>query len=156
MSQFCKVDDEIEFSILKVESNNRRIRLSIKNLESNPWQSLKKKYHKGSVVTGTISNVTDFGVFVKIDEDIEGLISKFNLVGPNVEYKDSILENYKVGDEITSMIVEINVQTQKLTLSIKEMIKKSEESDMAKYMADTKEDDDTFSLADLLKTKETN
>ena len=98
--------------------------------------------------------MTDFGVFVKVAGDIEGLISKYNLVGPDEEYNDKVLENFKVGDEVTAMVVDINPQSQKLSLSIKEMIKRNQESEMAKYMAGEKEDDDTFSLADILKAKD--
>ena len=154
MSQFCKEGDEIEVQVSRVEPENRRIRLSVKNLEGNPWQNLKRSNPKYSVITGTISNVTDFGVFVKVPGDIEGLISKYNLVGPDEEYTDKVLENFKVGDEVTAMVVDINPQTQKLSLSIKEMIKKNQESEMAKYMADSKDDGDTFSLADVLKAKD--
>ena len=154
MSQFCKEGDEIEVQVSRVEPENRRIRLSVKNLEGNPWQNLKRSNPKYSVITGTISNVTDFGVFVKVTGDIEGLISKYNLVGPDEEYTDKVLENFKVGDEVTAMVVDINPQTQKLSLSIKEMIKKNQESEMAKYMADSKDDGDTFSLADVLKAKD--
>ncbi len=154
MSQFCAEGDEIEVAVSKVEPETRRIRLSVKNLEGNPWQTLRKNAPKYSVIEGEVSNVTDFGVFVKVEGGIEGLISKFNLVGPDEEYNDKVLENFKVGDTVKAMIVEINPQTQKLSLSIKEMIKRSQEAEMSKYMADTKDDDDTFSLADMLKSKE--
>lgn len=153
MNQFCNEGDEIEVCVSSVQPENRRIRLSVKNLEGNPWQNFKKSHPKFSNVTGEISNVTDFGVFVKVDGGIEGLISKFNLVGPDEEFNDKILENYKVGDQITAMVVEINPSTQKLSLSVKEMIKKAQESEMAKYMAETKDDDDSFSLADMMKAK---
>ncbi len=154
MSQFCAEGDEIEVAVSKVEPETRRIRLSVKNLEGNPWQTLRKNAPKYTVIEGEVSNVTDFGVFVKVEGGIEGLISKFNLVGPDEEYNDKVLENFKVGDTVKAMIVEINPQTQKLSLSIKEMIKRSQEAEMSKYMADTKDDDDTFSLADMLKSKE--
>ncbi len=154
MSQFCAEGDEIEVAVSKVEPETRRIRLSVKNLEGNPWQTLRKNAPKYTVIEGEVSNVTDFGVFVKVEGGIEGLISKFNLVGPDEEYTDKVLENFKVGDTVKAMIVEINPQTQKLSLSIKEMIKRSQEAEMSKYMADTKDDDDTFSLADMLKSKE--
>jgi len=153
MSQFCNEGDEIDVQVSRVEPDTHRVRLSVKNLEDNPWSVLKKSYPKYSVITGEVSSVTDFGVFVKVQGGIEGLISKFNLVGPDEEYNDKVLEKFKVGDPITAMVVEINPTTQKLSLSIKEMIRKNQENDMAKYMADSKEDDDTFSLADALKAK---
>mgnify|MGYP000855457735 CR=1 FL=1 len=154
MNQFCNEGDMIDVMISRIEPENRRIRLSVKNLEGNPWNTLKKDYPKFSVISGEVSNVTDFGVFVKVIGGIEGLISKFNLIGPDEEYNDSVLEKFKVGAPITSMVVECNPQTQKLSLSIKEMIKRSQESEMAKYMASNKDDNDTFNLGDLLKSKE--
>ena len=147
MDQFCKEGDVIDVCVTKVEADNRRIKLSVKNLEGNPWTALRKDYPKFSTITGTISSVTDFGVFVKVIGDIEGLISKFNLVGPDEEFKDSVLESYKekIGESITAMVIDCNAQTQKLSLSIREMIKRSQESEMAKYMAADKEDDsDTY------------
>ena len=156
MSQFCAEGDEIDVAVSRVEPENRRIRLSVKNLEGNPWQALRKNHQKNSIITGEISNITDFGVFVKVDGGIEGLISKFNLVGPDQEFDDKILENYKVGDSITAMVVEINPQTQKLSLSVKEMIKKNQENEMAKYMSNSQDDSDTFSLADMLNAKKEN
>ena len=146
MDQFCKVGDVLEVQVSKVEPEMHRIRLSVKALEGNPWQTLKKDYPKYSTITGTVSGVTDFGVFVKVIGDIEGLISKFNLVGPDEEYKDEVLESYKekIGQPVTAMVVDVNPQTQKLNLSIREMIKRNQESEMAKYMADDKEDEDTY------------
>lgn len=154
MEQFCKEGDVIEVAISKVEPENRRIKLSVKSMEGNPWAKLKKDYPKFSVITGTVSSVTDFGVFVRVAGDIDGLISKFNLVGPDEEATDAVLESYKekIGQPITAMVIDINSQTQKLSLSIKEMIKRSQESEMAKYMASEKEDDDTYNpFADILK-----
>lgn len=156
MSQFCAEGDVIEVMVSKIEPENRRIRLSVKNLEGNPWNTLKKEYPKFSVISGEVSNVTEFGVFVKVIGGIEGLITKFNLVGPDEEYSDAVLEKFKVGDPIKAMVVECNPQTQKLSLSIKEMVKRSQESEMAKYMASNEEDDDTYNLGDLWKSKEEN
>ena len=89
---------------------------------------------------------------MKVVGDIEGLISKFNLVGPDEEYKDSVLEEYKekIGEPITSMVIDVNPQTQKLSLSIREMVKKSQENEIAKYS--DKDDDDTYNpFAEMLK-----
>lgn len=157
MDSFCKAGDVLEVCISKVEPEFKRIRLSIKALEGNPWQALKKDYPKFSTITGTVSSVTDFGVFVKVIGGIEGLISKFNLVGPDEEYKDEILESYKekIGQPITAMVVDINTQTQKLNLSIKEMVRRSQESEMAKYMADDEVEEDTYNpFAEMFKNSE--
>lgn len=154
MDQFCKEGDTIEVVVTKVEPANRRIKLSVKQLEGNPWQTLKKDYPRFSTITGTVSSVTEFGVFVKVIGDIEGLIGKNNLVGPDEQYTDAVLESYKekVGQPITAMVIDVDSAKQKLSLSIREMIKRSQESEMAKYMAETKDDDDSYNpFADLLK-----
>ena len=90
---------------------------------------------------------------MKVIGDIEGLISKFNLVGPDEEYTDEVLKKFNVGDPITAMVIEVNPTTQKLSLSIKEMIKRSQQSEIAKYIhAD--DDGDTYSLADMMRYKD--
>jgi len=154
MSSFCNEGDVIDVVVTKVEPENRRIRLGVKQLEGNPWQTLRHDYPKYSTISGEVSNVTDFGVFVKVLGGIEGLISKYNLVGPDEEYTDAVLSKFKVGDPITAMIVECNPTTQKLSLSIKEMVKRSQQSEIAKYIQDDEDDGDTFTFADLMRSKD--
>ncbi len=153
VSSFCKEGDVIDVTVLKVEPENRRIRLGIKQMEDNPWANLKANYPKFSTITGTVSNVTEFGVFVKVVGDIEGLIPKFALVGPDEEYTDAVLKKYHEGDTVTAMIMDIVPQQQKLSLSIKEMIKKNQESEVEKYMSNAK-DDDVITFADLIANRE--
>lgn len=156
MSSFCKEGDLIDVAVTRVDSENRKIRLSVKKLEENPWQVLRKDYPKYSKITGTVSNVTDFGIFVKVIGDVEGLISKFNLIGPDEEYTDDVLSKYNVGDSITAMVIECNPNTQKLSLSIKEMIKRSQQSEIAKYIHGNDDEEDTFTFADLMASKDEN
>lgn len=152
MSEFCKDGDVIDVVITRVDPQTRHIRLGVKQLEGNPWQTLRHDYPKGSTISGEVSNVTDFGVFVRVLGDIEGLISKYNLVGPDEEFNEKVLTKYKVGDPITAAIVEINPSTQKLSLSIKELIRKSQQSEISKYIHD--DEGDTFTFGDLMKSRE--
>ena len=151
-----KEGDLIDVAVTRVDSENRKFRLSVKKLEENPWQVLRKDYPKYSKITGTVSNVTDFGIFVKVIGDVEGLISKFNLIGPDEEYTDDVLSKYNVGDSITAMVIECNPNTQKLSLSIKEMIKRSQQSEIAKYIHGNDDEEDTFTFADLMASKDEN
>ena len=153
MSSFCKEGDVIEVTVTKVEPENRRIRLGVKQLENNPWQTLKQQYPKYSVITGTVSNVTDFGVFVKVLGEIEGLIPKFALVGPDEEYSDEVLKKFNVGDTVTAMVMDVIPQQQKLSLSIKEMKRRDQQSEVAKYMSNS-DDDDVVTFADLISSRE--
>jgi small subunit ribosomal protein S1 len=152
ISSFCKVGDVIDVTVLKVEPEIRRIRLGVKQISDNPWVTLKQSYPKGSTITGTVSNVTDFGVFVKVVSDIEGLISKFNLIGPDEEYTDAVLKKFNVGDTVTAMVTDIDVKNRKLSLSIRDLIKKNQESEVEKYMSSS-DDDDVVTIADLIKEK---
>jgi len=154
MASFCAEGDVIDVVVTRVEPDNRRIRLGVKQLEGNPWQTLRHDYPKFSQISGVITNVTDFGVFVKVPGEIEGLISKYNLIGPDEEFSDEVLKKYKVGDPITAMVVECNPSTQKLSLSIKEMVKRSQQSEIAKYIHDDNDDGDTYSLADMMRYKD--
>ena len=153
VKSFCNEGDSIEVVITRVEPENRRIRLGVKQLEGNPWQTLKESYPRGSVITGEVTSVTDFGVFVKVIAGIEGLISKFNLVGPDEEFDDSVLGKFTAGDKVTAIVTDININAQKLSLSIKDYLRKSQQSEMSKYIHDD-ENENTFTFADLLKEKD--
>lgn len=155
MSSFCKEGDVLEVEITRVEPRNRRIRLGVKQLEENPWKVLRQEYPKGSTINGEVTGVTDFGVFVRVIGDIEGLISKYNLIGPDEEYTDAVLNNFKEGDPITAVVTDVNIHSQKLSLSIKELVRRTQRQEMSKYIH-TEDEDDTFTFADLLKEKDTN
>lgn len=152
MSDFCKEGDVIDVVITKVDPQTKHIRLGVKQLETNPWKILVKDYPKGSLISGQVANITDFGVFVRVLGDIEGLITKYNLVGPDEEYTDATLKKFKVGDPITAMVLEVNPSTQKLSLSLKEAIRKSQQSELSKYIRDDNESD-TFTFGDLMRSR---
>ncbi|MBN2859757.1 MAG: S1 RNA-binding domain-containing protein [Sphaerochaetaceae bacterium] len=153
MNDFCKEGDVIDVVVTRVDPQTRHIRLGVKQLSGNPWNTLKQEYPKGSIISGEVTNVTDFGVFVRVLGDIEGLISKYNLIGPDEEYNDSILSKFKVGDPISAAVVEVNTNTQKLSLSIKEKIRISQQSEISKYIHGS-DDSDTFTFGDLISSKD--
>ena len=156
MNQFCKVGDMLEVKVKSVDPENRRVRLTVKDITGNPWDNFRKSYPRNTNVTGTISSVTDFGVFVKLPGDIEGLVSKFNLGSPDEDYTDKLLESYKdrIGEQITVTVLDVNPQTQKINLSEKESIRKKQASDYAQYMEGKEEDIDTYNpFAEIHKDK---
>jgi len=73
-SQRLKIGDTVEVKMLEVDSANKKISLSLKQLEPNPWDEIEKKYPKGTKVKGTIKNITDFGVFIGLENGIDGLV----------------------------------------------------------------------------------
>ncbi len=152
ISSYFNVGDTVDVSVLRVEPENRRIRLGVKQISDNPWMALRQSYPKGSSITGTVTNVTDFGVFVKVEGDIEGLISKYNLIGPEEEYTDAVLKRFKEGDTVTALVTDVDVKNRKLSLSIRDLIRKAQESEVEKYMSNN-DDDDVVTIADLIKEK---
>lgn len=116
-SELYKKGQEIEAVVLNVDTENEKFSLGIKQLESNPWEDFCSRYASGSVVTGKISNVTDFGIFVEIEEGIEGLVHISELSHKRVK---SISELFSVGNEVTAVIKNVDPKSRKIRLSIKD------------------------------------
>jgi small subunit ribosomal protein S1 len=114
--EMLKKGEGIEAVILNVDEQNRRIALGIKQLKDDPWDDIVKKYDSGTECDGTISNITNFGIFVMLEKDLEGLlhVSEINLSpGQKME------ELFKVGDSIRVKILHIDGVQKKIALSAK-------------------------------------
>lgn len=152
-SSILNEGDEIEVVVLSCDKENKRIRLGIKQLTTDPWQELSQLFPKGSVLEGEIVNITDFGIFLKVQGDIEGLISKSNILGPDEEKDENILVRFSVGQKIKATVIDINIREKKLSLSIREYQKNLQRKELSKYIHDDEEDSATFTLGDMLKKK---
>ena len=152
--QFLKEGEEIEAVVIAIEPDTKRVRLGVKQLSDDPWDALKKSYPKGSVIEGEITNVTDFGVFVRVPGGIEGLINKFNLkeTGPERVDEDELLKQFNVGDKVKALVTEIKSDAQRLSLSIREYQKSLQRKELSKYIHDS-EEEGNFTLGDMLKDK---
>lgn len=139
LSSMFKVGDVVKTVIVNCDSENRRIRLGIKQLTENPWSAFAKKYQRGSIVEGEISNKTEFGLFVKVEGDIEGLINKSNINEEFVEDIEKELEKFNIGDKVKAMVTEINPKKQKLGLSIREYKKSLQREEISRYMSENEE-----------------
>jgi len=146
--------EEIEVTITNVDPEVHRIRLGVKQLSADPWAELMRIYPKGSIIEGEVSNITDFGLFVKVQGDIEGLVHKNNLGDDRDADPDELLGKYKLGDKISASVVELQPGKQKLSLSVKEMKIREQKKEISKYIHKDDGDDSTFTLADMLKGKE--
>ncbi|MDR0623276.1 MAG: 30S ribosomal protein S1 [Treponema sp.] len=150
-----EVGQEIEIMVLGVERESRSIKLGIKQLSEDPWQSFSETYKPGTMVEGEISSITDFGVFVKVPGGIEGLIHKTNLTENREENPDEALKKYHVGDKIKAVVLEIQPDKQKVAFSIRDYQKRVQRDELSRYMAAEESDDSTFTLGDFLKSKGT-
>jgi len=149
ISSVLKEGEDVEVAIVAVDPEARRISLGVKQLSEDPWNTLENSYPRGSVIEGEITNKTDFGLFVKVSGDIEGLIHKNNLTVNKDDDPEEELAKFNIGDKITAAVTEINPSRQRLSLSVKELKLKEQKAEISKYMHET-EDDSTFTLGDML------
>ncbi len=112
-------NDDVEVMILKIDPEQKRISLGLRQTQPDPWSSLPDRFPPGAEVTGKVTGLTDFGVFIEIEEGIEGLIHISELSHDHV---DNISEQFKNGDEITAVILNIDPVEQRASLSRKRLI----------------------------------
>jgi len=113
------IGDEVEVKILEIDVENRRISLGMKQIEPNPWELLKDKYPVGTIVKGTIRNITDFGLFIGVEEGIDGLVRTSDITWDRKLKHPS--EYYKKGDEIEAVVLNIDSEKQRFSLGIKQL-----------------------------------
>ena len=126
---------EIQAVVLSVDRANEKFSLGIKQMDKNPWEELQDKYGVGGVVSGKVTNITDFGIFVEIEEGIEGLVHVSELSHKKVK---SPKEVYQVGNEVTAVIKNIDTENKRVGLSIKDY-ESSSDSTAVKNYVDNKE-----------------
>jgi small subunit ribosomal protein S1 len=115
--------DTIQAVVLKIDRESERFSLGIKQLEPDPWQEAISKYPVGSKVTGKITNVTDFGVFVEVEDGIEGLVHVSEI---SEEKINSPVGLYKVGNDLETRVINVSAKDRKIGLSIKALEEKAE------------------------------
>ena len=152
-----KVDQEVEVVVLEADSENHRIRVGIKQLTDNPWKKFAEEYKPGSTLEGEITSITDFGVFVKAPDGIEGLVNKANLSDDReVPYEEAV-KKYNVGDKINVFVVDINVDKEKVAFSVKEYKKAQARKEISQYMSSSENDGDgAYTLGDMIKSQKNN
>ncbi|MBW2399321.1 MAG: 30S ribosomal protein S1 [Deltaproteobacteria bacterium] len=148
-SEKFKKGDNVEAVVLKIDKENEKFSLGIKQLESNPWEEILKKYPVGDEVSGEITKVAEFGAFVKLEEGIEGLIYSSELSTERVEKPEDVV---KVGDAVTALITKVDPVEQKISLSIRALTDR-EQRQALKKLASQQSATQTTTLGDLLASK---
>ena len=131
-SELYKKGQEVEAVVLNIDTKNERFSLGIKQLTPDPWKEVARRYRKGEVVTGKITNLTDFGAFVELEEGIEGLVHVSEINREKVERPSDVL---KVGDKISAVVLHIDPNERRISLSIKGLKDKAEKAEVEKYMS---------------------
>ncbi len=117
-SEYFKKGQEVEAVVLNIDVDNEKFSLGIKQIEKNPWDELPQKYAPGSVVSGKITNFTDFGIFVEIEEGIEGLVHISEISSKRVKTAGEL---YNIGDTVSAAVKSIDPKSKKIRLSIKDL-----------------------------------
>ena len=118
-SKMVSVGDQLEAVVLNVNVPERRISLGLKQLESNPWETLHEKFPIGTVVEGKVRNLTDFGAFVEIEDGIDGLVHVSNLSWTKrVKHPSEVL---KKGDKVKAIVLAIEPEQRRLSLGVKQL-----------------------------------
>jgi small subunit ribosomal protein S1 len=121
-SKVLSVGDEVEAVVLEVSAENQRISLGLKQLSQNPWEELSKEFPIGSRISGKVRSVTDFGIFVNVRDDIDGLVhvSDFSWT-KRIKDPKEIRDMYKKGDDVEAIVLEIDPANERLSLGIKQL-----------------------------------
>jgi small subunit ribosomal protein S1 len=129
--------------VLKIDKDNERFSLGIKQLIPDPWDAVPEKYKRGMRVTGKVTRITDFGLFVELEEGIEGLLHVSELP------EDQGLSRFQVDDVIQAEVIHVSRKDQKIGLSIKQMVESSEKELYKSYVNSRREA--TSNLGELLR-----
>lgn len=118
-SKVVSIGDQVDVMVLQIDLEKRRISLGMKQMEPNPWEIVNEKYQVGDIIRGKIRNITDFGIFVGIEEGIDGLIHISDISWTErIKHPGDL---YKKGDEVEAKILQINTEGEKFSLGIKQL-----------------------------------
>ena len=113
-----QLGDEVEVMILEIDEDRRRLSLGMKQCKDNPWDIFANSNKKDDKIKGNIKSITDFGIFIGLPGDIDGLIHLSDIAWTDQEV---VLKNYKRGDEVESVILSIDVDKERISLGIKQL-----------------------------------
>lgn len=121
--EMFQVGDSIQAKVLTVDKENEKFTLGIKQLSEDPWLQIPSRYPEGTTVTGKITNITDFGLFVEVEDGIEGLVHLSELSNKKVK---NPVEMYQEGQEVTAKVIRVSADERRLGLSIKAHLNEEE------------------------------
>ncbi|MEP0203548.1 MAG: 30S ribosomal protein S1 [Halioglobus sp.] len=129
-SKIVQLGDEVEVMVLDIDEERRRISLGIKQCQQNPWDAFAGKCAKGDKISGNIKSITDFGIFIGLEGNIDGLVHLSDISWN--ETGEEAVRNYKKGDEIETVILSIDPERERISLGIKQL----EDDPFSNYVAE--------------------
>jgi len=147
-SELYKKGEEVQAKVLSIDKDNERFTLGIKQLTKDPWEEIPEKYGVGTKVTGKVTNITDFGIFIELEEGIEGLIHSSEI---SKEKSKSPLGKFQIDDVLQTIVVNVSKEEKKIGLSIKKLQEKEFEDIYKDYKNNMEEVTSNFGM--LIKEK---
>ena len=145
-SEIYKKGQEVQAVVLSIDKGNERFSLGVKQMSPDPWNEIPVKYKPGTRVTGTVTNVTDFGLFLELEEGIEGLVHISEI---SVDKRGNPLSRFQVDDVIQAKVINVSPEDKKIGLSIRKLDESSEKEIFRGYLDDQREA--TSNLGELLR-----
>jgi small subunit ribosomal protein S1 len=117
--KILSTSEEVEVQVLEIDAAKRRISLGLKQVQSNPWESFSASHPKGSVVEGEVKNTTEFGLFIGLDGDVDGMVhlSDLDYSRPGEE----AIKDYKKGDMVKAVVLDVDREKERISLGIKQL-----------------------------------
>lgn len=145
-SQILNVGDEVRAMVLDIDQENRRISLGLKQLQANPWIEIKETYQPGTIIEGEIKSITDFGIFVGVEDGIDGLvhISDFSWT-KRVNHPSEMFEK---GHKVRAVVLGVDVENERFSLGIKQLEADPWQDVEKKFMIGTTHDVKVVRIAD--------
>lgn len=130
--EIYKKGDIVRAIVLDIEKGNERFSLGVKQLQPDPWETVAQRYEVGKEITGTVTNITDFGIFVELEEGIEGLVHVSEISKEKIKTPS---EKFAVGDVIKAKVMNINGEERRIGLSIKRLDMEDDQAILSDYIS---------------------
>jgi small subunit ribosomal protein S1 len=117
--KILSTSEEVEVQVLEIDSSKRRISLGLKQVQANPWDAFATKYPKGTVLEGEVKNMTEFGLFIGLDGDVDGMVHLSDL-----DWKrpgEEAIKDYKKGDMVKAVVLDVDQEKERISLGIKQL-----------------------------------
>ncbi len=130
-SELYKKGDVVQSVVMEIDKANERFSLGVKQMQPDPWKTVSERYEVGKEITGTVTNITDFGVFVELEEGIEGLVHVSEITKEKIKTPEG---KFNVGDLINAKVMNINSDERRIGLSIKRLEIEDEQGLLDEYI----------------------
>ena len=117
-TKIVSIGQEVEVLILELDVDKRKLSFRMKLDEKNPWEEYVKKYKKGDIIEGKVGTIADYGIFININENLDGMV---HISDTEWEWDNKSTSKFKTGDDIKSVIIDVNKRKQRISLGIKQL-----------------------------------